>query len=255
YARGNVDVAEFEKPEYSFSVKADKERYVAGERAEVEVKAAYYFGEPMAGAPLTYEVSYYSFSGYEGRSKVLIKEKKGHLDENGRYVITFETPGARKFDSQVSVDVKVGDETARVLEYTEQFRVNKTDRYVVLEADRRRYKPGEEVSLTVQICELGGGKVAGVVKVEAYAEVRLPDGRFGRGDLLTEGEVTVGVEGMAYYTLALKEPPADVVVVAKTQGSNGVTTETWEKIRFEYELDDEDRFWRMVRLEADADEV
>ena len=255
YARGNVNVAEFEKPEYSFSVKADKDRYVAGERAEVEVAAAYYFGEPMAGAPLTYAVSYYPLGGYEGPRKVLVKETEGILDEDGRYVIAFDTPGARKLDSQVSVEVKVGDETARLLEYTEQFLVDKTDRYVVLEADGTRFEPGEDVRFTIQIRDLGEAKVAGVVKLEAYEEVRLPDGGFGRGALLAEGEVTVGAEGEAYYTLKLQNPPSDVVVVAKTRGSNGVTEEVGKSISFEYEVDEEFRLGRMVRVEADADEA
>jgi uncharacterized protein YfaS (alpha-2-macroglobulin family) len=255
YARANVNVAEFEKPEYSFSVKADKDRYVAGERAEVEVIAAYYFGEPMAGAPLTYAVSFYPLGGYGGEPKILIKEKRGFLDDDGRYVIAFDTPGARRLDSQVSVEVKVGDETARVLEYTEQFLVDKTDRYVVLDADVTRCEPGEDVRFKVQIYELGGRKVSGVVELAAYEEVRLPEGGFGRGALLAQGEVPVGAETDAYYTLKLQNPPSHVVVVAKTRGSNGIWEETGKPIIFEYEPDEELRREAMVRVGAEPAEA
>ena len=49
-------VAAYRKPECNLSVRSTKARYVRGDEAEVAVRAEYYFGGPLARAPVTYWV-------------------------------------------------------------------------------------------------------------------------------------------------------------------------------------------------------
>ena len=62
-------VAEYRKPEYQVQVTTAKKRYTRGETIEATVSAEYYFGAPVAGAEVKYEVMrspYYYYPGEEG---------------------------------------------------------------------------------------------------------------------------------------------------------------------------------------------
>ncbi len=70
-------VAEYRKPEFEVKVTADKEAYNNGEEIVVEVESRYFFGEPVAEAPVTWRLTSrdyhfqdpeerrYSFSDYD----------------------------------------------------------------------------------------------------------------------------------------------------------------------------------------------
>src|SRR5690606_20929459 len=52
----DVVVAAYRKPEYSVEVTPARERYLLGEEVEMTVGAKFYFGAPVAGAKVKYEV-------------------------------------------------------------------------------------------------------------------------------------------------------------------------------------------------------
>ena len=51
---GTFDLEEYEKPEYEVVATAVKDRYFSGEKVELDIVGAYYFGAPMAGAAVSY---------------------------------------------------------------------------------------------------------------------------------------------------------------------------------------------------------
>jgi len=189
-AEGGVNLAEPAKPEYELRLEPSTECCVAGENVSVEVAAKYYSGEPMAGAPLTYRVDYYAADSEGGVTGVLINDTRTRLDENGRYVISFRTPGAKKFEGSVSVHVKVGDETAHILEADELIVTRMTDRCVGIEPDKSNHQPGEIAHFTVSLSDLHGRPVAGRVAVEAYAGLEVSGQRIERGRCWPPGPST-----------------------------------------------------------------
>ena len=67
---GGFQVEEYKKPEYEVRVTPDKPRILQGEKVTATIEAKYFFGEPVAGAQVKYEVhrsQYWSpFFEYEG---------------------------------------------------------------------------------------------------------------------------------------------------------------------------------------------
>jgi|GEM_PF-655556 len=129
-------IAEYRKPEYELTLKADKDNYVNGEKAEIKVKGAYFFGAPLPNAPVEYTVKsqdyyfflpsegdspyssgWYSFSddgyncywGCQAGSEVLTSGK-GTLDANGEFTIELPLDISKKKISQIyTVEVTVKD--------------------------------------------------------------------------------------------------------------------------------------------------
>jgi alpha-2-macroglobulin len=129
-------IAEYRKPDYELTIKADKENYVNGDKAKIDVKGAYFFGAPMPGAKVEYTVrsqdyyffldpskdspfasQWYSFSdegymcywGCEGGSEV-VAQGKGQIDANGAYSIDLPLDiGKKKVSQFYTVEVTAFD--------------------------------------------------------------------------------------------------------------------------------------------------
>ena len=119
----DIVIASYRKPEFAVTVKPDKKRYAQGEQVRMTISGQYYFGAPVAGAKVKYEVysapdwtSEYAGADSEDDSAEEYSESSGgrggheyyggavthgetRLDENGRAVITFATdnPDRPKF--------------------------------------------------------------------------------------------------------------------------------------------------------------
>ncbi|HZT43686.1 MAG TPA: MG2 domain-containing protein [Chthonomonadaceae bacterium] len=109
----DIRVASYRKPEFSVTVTPDRSRYNHGDTITMNVSAEFYFGVPVAGAQVSYDV--YSapdwsaeypddydleedeqnrppphFSDGESYYGQTITDGKATLDENGKAVITFQ---------------------------------------------------------------------------------------------------------------------------------------------------------------------
>ena len=104
-------VEEYKKPEYKVEVKTDKEQYTNKEKIEIEVQSDYYFGSPVQGGEVKYQVfkktlyrpwwyyskyrwwyeDYYSTVGNQPNyyNSVNIYNGEGKLDEKGNFKATF----------------------------------------------------------------------------------------------------------------------------------------------------------------------
>jgi hypothetical protein len=90
-------VAEYRKPEYTVEVKPRKQRYVRGEQIDLEASAQYYFGAPVAGAQVNYQVFRTARYPYP-RGEDEGEEAPGGLEE--RYLGTAIQQGATKTDEK-----------------------------------------------------------------------------------------------------------------------------------------------------------
>jgi uncharacterized protein YfaS (alpha-2-macroglobulin family) len=140
---GSFAVEEYKKPEYEVRVIPEAKRVLQGQTIKATIEAKYYFGEPVAGAKVTWVVhqnrtynglwSYdneeYSADEYGGEgegegggndaeqyySGEQTDEKTGVLDENGRMQITLPTQFDEKQRSDVTyrIEARVTDEGNR----------------------------------------------------------------------------------------------------------------------------------------------
>ncbi|MCH2176153.1 MAG: MG2 domain-containing protein [Lentisphaeria bacterium] len=108
YARTNIQIQEYKKPEFEVMVSSDTKTAILGDDVEMLIQADYYFGEPVPGAEVTYEIhlesifrdvwfwkrcglewymdNHYYNGHYMGRGKWL-QNGKGKLDKNGQLKI------------------------------------------------------------------------------------------------------------------------------------------------------------------------
>lgn len=128
----DITVASYRKPEFAVTVKPDRSMYLAGETVSMVVQGAYYFGAPLAGAAVRYDVyrspdwsaeypDDYGFEENEGPPPgdygeiygESVAEGSATLDGQGRAVIAFRaTPagGADVPQQQIySANVRVTD--------------------------------------------------------------------------------------------------------------------------------------------------
>lgn len=86
---GDFEVAEYRKPEYEVSVTPLETRVISGGKIKARIKAAYYFGAPVANAKVKYSV--YAANDYQGRYRLMQRpDYYGFFDdwsddENGSY--------------------------------------------------------------------------------------------------------------------------------------------------------------------------
>ncbi|MDO8690207.1 MAG: Ig-like domain-containing protein, partial [Dehalococcoidia bacterium] len=106
-ASGSFQVAEYRKPEFEVTLAADRPEYVQGQTISATLDSRYFFGQPVAGADVKWQVTarpysfnwpggpYYSFSdqdliyGQERPPEFRVrKEETGKTDAQGRLSMT-----------------------------------------------------------------------------------------------------------------------------------------------------------------------
>ncbi len=114
----DINVASYRKPEFEVAVTPGKPRYVAGEGMKLDIVAKYYFGAPVAGGKVSFEIyrsedwsseynPYYEGEGYEGEGDEgegedysgygeFIRDGEGELDETGHLTVNFPARSAEE---------------------------------------------------------------------------------------------------------------------------------------------------------------
>lgn len=257
-ARGEFGVAEFEKPEYKLSVTKRKEWYLSGERVAVDVAGRYFLDQPLARAPVSYKVlragetpdGYEQFD--EGR---VLNEGEGFLDDDGRYLIEFETPYAGRFNNNIAVIVNVKDETERILEERLEFATVTTDRCLMVSTSQFEYEADDEVDVRVQLFDLERDYVAGDVHLSVYERIDHPTKMYERGELLAEYDVTLNESGMSVLKFRLEEPPNGIIIAASTPGSSGALAEDSTRVSFVVDVNEDEKRRGKVFVDTDRREA
>ena len=162
-------VAEYRKPEFEVTVEADRDEYIQGDDINVSVKAAYYFGGPVAGAQVRWTVlsqdyffhyecpagetcPWYDFTDYEwgerrryGPYGQAIAEGEGVTDEEGRFAFRVPADISEKRLSQLfTIDVAVTDINGQEVANRTSVVVHKGAFYIGLAPRRWCIPVGEE---------------------------------------------------------------------------------------------------------------
>jgi len=234
---GSFEVEEYKKPEYEVRVIPGKLRILQGETAQATIEARYYFGEPVSGAKVKYDVyrSRYWFPLWydadeesdtpaeaddddSGGDQIL--DDEGKLDQDGKLTITFPTAlSSHKFDYRYRVEAHVTDDAMReitgrgsVIGTYGSFVVNVTP-------DRYFYQPGSTASFTVEARDYENNPVRARLHVELL-EWNWRAKSYGA--VKGSADVDTGADGSAKAELAIPAAAAYRVRVTAHTGEGRV---------------------------------
>ncbi len=122
-----IAIQEYRKPEYRVEVSPDRDVYVNGDEVRFKIAAAYFFGAPVFGATVRYNLfesrlqadawteddegdGAATGAGY-GR---VLKTGEARTDADGRVALTF-TPGPVTYDRRLTLEVEVVDGARRMV--------------------------------------------------------------------------------------------------------------------------------------------
>lgn len=206
FVYGGFYVEEYRKPDYEVRVRPPAGRLLQGGRAEAQIEARYYYGEPVPGAAVEWAVHRYRWypdwweweepeaeetEEFFGGEQIF--EEKKQLDADGKLTISFPVErGAH--DYLYRIEARVTDEGGRAISGFGSFVATRANFLVMQRADRFVYAEGETVRWRVSALDFDRRPVAGVpLRVELY---RTSNGQRAGGPLLSR-TATTGRDGEA----------------------------------------------------------
>jgi uncharacterized protein YfaS (alpha-2-macroglobulin family) len=186
----DVVVASYRKPEFAVTVQPDKPRYTKGEMATVTLEGAYFFGSPVAGAKVKYNVyrspdyaleyadprevddSEDQAGGIHDRSEGYfggnVTDGEAVLDENGRATIQFraQADDDAKNDNEApqemvyTVHATVTEGADREVEADGQLRVVQGDFHLYITPEGYLAMPGRTTNVVLNARDYDGKPVA-----------------------------------------------------------------------------------------------
>ncbi len=167
---GDFDVQEYKKPEYEVHVTPTTPRVLEGEPIHAEIESRYYFGEPVAGAKVDYNIfraRYWSPLLYDAADEDAepqenddsdpddagdqVHQGTGQLDANGKLTVAIPTAVSdRKFDYRYRIEASVTDDAGRHIEGSGYAIATYASFLLKVSPDRYFYSPGSKASFTIQ---------------------------------------------------------------------------------------------------------
>lgn len=221
---GGFYVEEYKKPEYEVKVTPVTLRVLQGAAIDATIDARYYFGEPVAGAKVTYVVHtspYYSpfmerddedgenvsqgagsesddESDYAGDQ---ISEQSGKLDANGRLTVHIPTGiDAHHQDIRYRIEARVTDDANREISGHNNAVATYGSFQVGISAESYVYQNGETIHATAVARDYDGKAVSAMFHVELleprYYTREAPDA------VLESKDIQSGADGTAAVTFS-----------------------------------------------------
>lgn len=192
-------VEEYKKPEFKVELKTDKQQYSGREKIEIEIQSDYYFGSPVPGAEVVWNIhkkplyrpwwyfskyswfykDYYSTVGTETNyeNSQYIHTAKGTLDENGKLKVTYQinedfNGGTKKNPYQTDymyvVSAGVVDKSRNKVTAVKDIKVTRSDYYINAHTDKHITWPGETIGLIVNARDFSDNPVEANYSVSVY---------------------------------------------------------------------------------------
>jgi alpha-2-macroglobulin len=222
-------VEEYHVPTYTAAVRPESDAVLAGEPLRARVSVAYFYGDALPEAPVSWYVYrsryyprydeddplqfFFADATYQNRASELVTSGEGRLDAEGHLSIVVPTE-ALDAEAQASakgtlaytyrIKAVVRDPEGYSIEANGRVRVTASPFALVAETQRFVYRPGETVSLRLRSRDFGGQPLASSVELEVLRE-----GEGGEEDqTLFARSIEIGPSGEAVETF-----------VADTQGA------------------------------------
>ena len=260
-------VEEYKKPEFKVTVTPGESQYRLGSRLEATIGADYYFGEPVTGAKVEYEVRqnrswwWYRPSGsyawlyggedyprYYGGGRIVLRGS-GTTDADGRLVISLPTVELPRDERPIKVydyaiSATVTDASRREIRGSGSTKVASTEFNASVRTDRYVYKPGNEVDVELYTARHDGTPLATAGYLVLYraawnkerSDYDLEEvwSREASTDETGKGEATFACEEEGYFRLRYETSGAyDNAITGET--SVWVSGEYFHSQFFEYD--------------------
>jgi uncharacterized protein YfaS (alpha-2-macroglobulin family) len=276
---GGFYVEDYEKPQYSVKVTPSAPRVLEGGSVTATIEADYYYGEPVAGAAVTYDVHtspYYSpfmdrdedddsdasaadadsgddasgdsddqdYSGDE------ISEQKGQLDANGKLQIKIPTSVDKDHNDIVyRIEARVTDAGNREIDGHNSVIATYGSFAVDISPDSYVYKAGDSIRAIAEAKDYDGKPIQTAVRVELLQQdFSAPQQR---GTIVASQNAQTGADGTVPVTFTVKNPgDFTLQVTARTPENRTVTGDSWVWI-----TSDAENWWggdsRNIQIVAD----
>ena len=222
------EVREFRKPEVEISLRGDRDTWLAGEEIGANVTVRYGAGGVVRGAPLRWRVARQGFS-FDGsdlasfaswfkdpareaerrrRASIegdVVEVASGELltDAKGAARITFPTEAGER-DAKYVLEVSVRDSGGTWVRDAAEFPVTTQGFYAVARAERKVYRPKEEMALEVFTVDANQSPVAATGRV-VVARRRAGGNRTAEEEV-SSVPVTTGADGRAAVKVKADRP-------------------------------------------------
>ena len=181
----SFDVEEYVPAAFNVSVGGDKEEYIAGETAKLDVSAEYYFGVPVEGGTVEYSLAsqqyffdrfrdgyfnfggdwYSMFDGYYGDRFLL--RGKAPLGKNGRATIeqkldfnTLFKDDERNKSKIFTFDITIRNKNGQAISSQKSFIVHRGEVYLGASLDKSFVSKGEKITARIKTVDTGGKEVS-----------------------------------------------------------------------------------------------
>jgi len=175
----NFTVAEYRKPDFKLDLKPEKESYINGEKAIINMNGSYFFGAPLANQEITYHViskdyffdkyedEYYSFFndgddcywGCSGSSEFIL-EGKSAFSSNGTAQISIPLEITDKKQSQIyTIEATTIGENQQAVSNRIVVPIHKGEYYLGIRTDTYVFEENKPFNVKI-ISLLPDGKIA-----------------------------------------------------------------------------------------------
>lgn len=254
---GSIQVEEYKKPEHAVTVTPAKTSYVAGETPQFTISAAYYYGAPVADAPLIWYASAYDYSfrwdkdtrfefgdtesywnSWWESNRSATEDKstsgKGRTDSRGEYAVSVPLDfSTYKTSQQLTLEATVNDLNNQNVAASGLVVVHKANVYVGVHPESYANQAGREASIELVTVDPAGKELSGTdVAVDFYKRtwntVREQDpdtGEYFYASKATDTYIeskTATTDGLGRATIRFTPPTGGTVkMVAKARDGKG----------------------------------
>ena len=262
----SFEVEQFKKPEYKVTVATDKSQYYGKDNLTGTVEARYFFGSPVAGAEVEYniyKIRYYQpwwkFSDYSWwyedyytnlddnylySGAEFIYSGEGTLDEEGKFEFDYTIDEDFEYDDEYYrwwwydresdyryiVQARVVDKSRREISGTTTAFVTRGGFYLNARADKYLYKPGEKVNIEVRSFDFSDKPVQTEFTAEIYKRTWSRDWKENKDYITTiSGQTMSDGKGVISYDIASVDAEGSYTVEVKAQDdrTNEITTQAY----------------------------
>jgi len=220
-ASATVAVQDYRKPEFRVEVTPDREVYVSGDEVRFAIAATYFFGAPVFGAGVRYNLFESRLRSADGEDDEdgdgetpggggygrVLKTGETRTDVDGRVALTF-TPERVAYDRRLTLEVEVVDGASRTVSGRGSAIMGRGLFTIALHPSRRVIGVGDPVVVEVITRDHAGRPVDATVTVQVDQEAWNPlERRYVRGTRpLAEVQVTTGADGRTVASISPSAP-------------------------------------------------
>ena len=213
-----VAVQEYRKPEFSVEVAPDREVYVNGDEVRFKLAASYFFGAPVFGAAVRYNLFESRLrtdeEGWDGEDEEpgsgygrVLKSGEARTDLDGRVALAF-VPAQAAYDRRLTLEVEVLDAAERRVAARGSAVMGRGMFAITLKPLSRLVTVGDAIGVEVTTRDHAGRAVSAAVKVTLDQDAWNPlERRYARSTRpLAEALVSTDTTGHGF--LSLRPAPA-----------------------------------------------